>query len=104
MQTSCSPRQIFSNDPYKKKVFTTPRDLLLWSGLVNAEPRGDRSSMRALFVFTPAESKRFIGKAVARLPEVVHARTEGEIAICHGGTNVCVAEEIFGDCTSRDKY
>jgi len=77
---------------------------LLWSGFVNAEPRGDRFSMRALFVFTPAESKRFIGKAVARLPEVVHARTEGEIVICHGGTNVYVAEEIFGECASRDKY
>lgn len=60
--------------------------------------------MRALFVFTPSESKRFIAKAVARLPEVRHAQTEGEIAICHGGTNVYVAEEVFGTCTSRDKY
>ena len=60
--------------------------------------------MRALFVFTPAESKRFIAKAVARLPEVAQARADGEIAICHGGTNVYVAEEIFGACTNRDKY
>ena len=60
--------------------------------------------MRALFVFTPAESKRFIAKAVARLPEVERARTDGEMAICHGGTNVYVAEEIFGTCTSRDRY
>lgn len=60
--------------------------------------------MRALFVLTPAESKRFIAKAVARLPEVVEARTEGEIAVAHGSTNVYVAEELFGACTSRDKY
>ncbi|TAN53050.1 MAG: hypothetical protein EPN19_10005 [Betaproteobacteria bacterium] len=60
--------------------------------------------MRALFVLTPAESKRFIAKAVARLPEVVEARTEGEIAVAHGSTNVYVAEELFGECTSRDKY
>lgn len=60
--------------------------------------------MRALFVFTPAESKRFIAKAVARLPEVERAQADGEIAICHGGTNVYVAEEIFGECTSRDQY
>jgi hypothetical protein len=60
--------------------------------------------MRALFVFTPAESMRFIAKAVARLPEVKLAQTDGEIAICHGGTNVYVAEEIFGECASRDKY
>jgi len=60
--------------------------------------------MRALFVFTPAESKRFIAKAVARLPEVEQARTDGEIAIGHGATNVYVAEEIFGECPNRDKY
>jgi hypothetical protein len=60
--------------------------------------------MRALFVFTPAESRRFIAKAVARLPEVERARADGEIAICHGGTNVYVAEEVFGECTNRDKY
>ena len=60
--------------------------------------------MRALFVFTPAESKRFIAKAVARLPAVEQARTEGEIAVAHGSTNVYVAEELFGECTRRDKY
>jgi hypothetical protein len=60
--------------------------------------------MRALFVFTPAESRRFIAKAVARLPEVERARADGEIAICHGGTNVYVAEEVFGECANRDKY
>lgn len=59
---------------------------------------------RALFVLTPAESKRFIAKAVARLPEVQRASREGEIAIGHGSTNVSVAEELFGACTSRDKY
>ena len=60
--------------------------------------------MRGLFVFPPAESRRFIAKAVARLPEVERARADGEIAICHGGTNVYVAEEVFGECTNRDKY
>ena len=60
--------------------------------------------MRALFVFTPPESRRFIAKAVARLPEVEQARADGEIAVCHGATNVYVAEEIFGECVSRDKY
>ncbi|MDP2640519.1 MAG: hypothetical protein Q8Q16_07625, partial [Betaproteobacteria bacterium] len=60
--------------------------------------------MRALFVFTPAESRRFIAKAVARLPEVEQARADGEIAVCHGATNVYVAEEIFGECANRDNY
>lgn len=60
--------------------------------------------MRALFVFTPSESKRFIAKAVARLPEVQTALKEGEIVIGHGSTNVHVAEEIMGHCPGRDRF
>ena len=60
--------------------------------------------MRALFVFTPSESKRFIAKAVAQLPEVKNAREEGEIVIGHGSTNVLVAQEIIGECPEPDKY
>ena len=60
--------------------------------------------MRALFVFTPPESRRFIAKAVARLPEVQAAREGDEIVIGHGGTNVYVAEEVFGECPDRDKF
>jgi len=60
--------------------------------------------MRALFVFTPAESKRFIAKAVAHLPEVRKAKEEGEIVIGHGSTNVCVAEEILGECPQAEKF
>lgn len=52
--------------------------------------------MRALFVLTPAESKRLIGKAVANMEEVKRAKALGHIVICHGSTNVCVAEEILG--------
>ena len=40
--------------------------------------------MRALFVLNPYESRRFIAKAVARLPEVKKAKEEGEIVIAHG--------------------
>ena len=60
--------------------------------------------MRALFVFTPPESKRFIAKAVAHLPEVKKAREEGEIIVGHGSTNVRVAEEILGECPERDRF
>ena len=60
--------------------------------------------MRAVFVFTPHESKRFIAKAVAQLPEVKKARAKGEIVIGHGSTNVYVAEEILGKCPGRDKF
>jgi hypothetical protein len=60
--------------------------------------------MRALFVLTPPESKRFIAKAVAQLPEVKNAKEDGEIVIAHGSTNVRVAEEILGECPERDKF
>lgn len=52
--------------------------------------------MRALFVFTPAESKRLIGKAVANLEEVKRAKERGKILIGHGSTNIYVAEEMLG--------
>lgn len=60
--------------------------------------------MRALFVLTPSESKRFIAKAVAQLPEVKNAKGEGEIVIGHGSTNVRVADEILGECPEPDKF
>lgn len=60
--------------------------------------------MRALFVFTPPESKRFIAKAVAQLPEIRNAKGDGEIVIGHGSTNVRVAEEILGKCPKPDKF
>lgn len=52
--------------------------------------------MRALFVFTPAESKRLIGKAVANIEEVKRAKEYGKILIGHGSTNIYVAEVILG--------
>jgi hypothetical protein len=65
--------------------------------------------MRALFVLTPAESKRLIGKAVAQMEEVKHARQKAQILIGHGSTNVYVAEEIMGkekfdQLMKRDRY
>ena len=60
--------------------------------------------MRALFVFTPSESKRLIAKAVARLPQVQKALAEGEIVIGHGTTNVRVAEEVLGECPKRVNF
>ena len=53
-------------------------------------------SLRAAFAFTPAESKRLIGRAVAALPEVRAALRDDLIVIAHGSTNVYVTEEITG--------
>lgn len=60
--------------------------------------------MRAVFALNPWESKRLIGRAVARLPEVVYALEHAQIVIAHGSTNVYVAEEVLGHCPGRDHY
>ena len=65
--------------------------------------------MRALFVFTPAESKRLIAKAVANMEEVKRAKEHGKMLIGHGSTNVFVAEEVMGkekynELMNRDTY
>lgn len=60
--------------------------------------------VRAIFTFTPWESKRLIGCAVAALPEVQYALEHAQIVIGHGSTNVYVAEEIMGAFDKRDLY
>ena len=60
--------------------------------------------MRAVFAFTPWESKRLIGKAIAALPGVKHALEHAQIVIAHGSTNVYVADEIMGECPEADRY
>jgi len=60
--------------------------------------------MRAVFALNPWESKRLIGRAVARLPEVQYALEHTQMVIAHGSTNVYVAEEVLGYCPERDKY
>lgn len=60
--------------------------------------------MRAVFTLTPWESKRLIGRVVARLPEVRHAMAEAQIVIAHGSTNTYVVEELLGGYADRDRY
>lgn len=52
--------------------------------------------MKALFIFTPPESKRLIGKAVAAMDEVKTALKKANILVSHGSTAVYVLEEILG--------
>ena len=59
---------------------------------------------RALVTLTPAESKRLIGKAVARLPEVQHAFQSGRIVIAKSSTGAYVAEELLGHPIDRNTY
>jgi hypothetical protein len=61
--------------------------------------------MRAVFAFTPWESKRLIGRAVAAMPEVRYALEHAQIVVAHGSTNVYVAEELMGRLDDiRDRY
>ena len=72
----------------------------MWVMVFNSKLKGE-ISMRALFVFTPAESKRLIAKAVAGLEEVKRAKESGKMLIGHGSTNVYVVEEVLGKERAR---
>ncbi len=59
---------------------------------------------KAQITLTPAESKRLIAKAVAKLPEVERALKNGMIIIGLGTTNSFVAEEILGRKIEKNRY
>jgi len=59
---------------------------------------------RALLVLTSSESKRLIGRAVARMPEVRRALAKGRIIIGNGTTNAYVAEELLGTKVSKWRF
>ncbi|NLK08547.1 MAG: hypothetical protein GX316_07595 [Firmicutes bacterium] len=59
---------------------------------------------KALFSLTVSEGKRLIGKAVAALPVVQHARAEGRLIIATGITNGYVAEEVLGEPLDIYRY
>ncbi len=52
--------------------------------------------MKALFVLTPTESKRLIGKAVASMEKVKTALKKANVLVSHGSTAVYVLDEILG--------
>jgi hypothetical protein len=52
--------------------------------------------MKALFILTPTESKRLIGKAVASMEKVKTALKKANMLVSHGSTAVYVLEEILG--------
>ncbi|NPV54031.1 MAG: hypothetical protein HPY71_10965 [Firmicutes bacterium] len=60
--------------------------------------------MRCLFTLTPAESKRLIARAVARMPEVREAFESGRVIIAGGTTNAFVAEELLGVKLEKGRY
>jgi len=51
--------------------------------------------MISTFALHPAGSKHLIAQAVARLPQVQNALTNGKILIGHGTTNIAVMEELL---------
>ena len=66
---------------------------VLWGA--DPAPVGGQT-VQAGAVFTVAESKRLIGKAVAQMPIVKKALRDGMVIITRGTTNTYVAEEILG--------
>lgn len=52
--------------------------------------------MKAMFVLTPAESKRLIARAVVRMPEVQQALKKAYVCVVGGTTNGFIAQELTG--------
>jgi hypothetical protein len=60
--------------------------------------------MQALFTLTSSEAKRLIGKGVAALPAVQHARDHGYLVVGRGSTNAFVLEELMGSRLEKERY
>jgi len=60
--------------------------------------------MQASIVFTVAQSKRLIARAVATMPEVKRALASGLVAIGRGTTNAYVAEEVLQRELPKGEY
>ncbi len=60
--------------------------------------------MHTSLVFTVAQSKRLIAKAVVQLPEVKQALAKGTVAVPFGTTNAYVAEELLGHSIPKGEY
>jgi hypothetical protein len=59
---------------------------------------------KVVVTLTTSESKRIIGKAVAKMEVVNRALREGAVFICTGTTNAYVAEEITGRKIDKQHY
>lgn len=60
--------------------------------------------MQALFTLTSSESKRLLGKGVAAMPSVQHAREQGYLVVGRGSTNAFVVEELMGRRMEKERY
>jgi hypothetical protein len=60
--------------------------------------------MKAMFVLTPAESKRLIARAVVQLPEVQTALEKAYVCVVGGTTNAFIAQELGGLAIAPQTY
>jgi hypothetical protein len=60
--------------------------------------------MKAQITLTPAESKRFIAKALLNHPRIKRALSSGVIVINLGSTNAFVAEELLKKEISKERF
>ncbi len=56
------------------------------------------------FTLTPSQSKRLIGRAVARMACVQHAMHHGRLIVAGGTTNAYVLEELTGTSIDKGSY
>ena len=87
-------------------VFLVTAGLLGRSSMLadRAAKSADTKVVQAQIVLTVSEGKRLIAKAVAQMPIVKEALTNGTVIIAKGTTNTYVAEEILGKKIAHGAY
>ena len=69
-----------------------------------AAAKETQDTVQAGMIFTVAESKRLIAKAVVQMPIVKKALKSGTVIVTKGTTNTCIAEELLGKSIEPGAY
>ncbi len=91
------PGKIMIDRTAGKRLFVLVAALLLQWAFIGVLAAAEQANIvQSGAILTVAESKRLIAKAVAQMPIVRNALTNGMVIIIKGTTNAYVAEEITG--------
>jgi hypothetical protein len=71
---------------------------------VEIQPCAGPEVRQGVVVLNPSESRRIIARAVASLPEVKHAYSQGRLAVTGGTSNAYVLEEVTGEKVPPYQY
>lgn len=74
------------------------------SSCIFAATKESQDTVQAGMIFTVAQSKRLIAKAVVQMPIVKNALESGTVIVTKGTTNTRIAEELLGKSIETGSY